>query len=178
MEVLLSPQAWLSAGIIFSLRVINQSLDALRIMVMMRGRRGFSWLLGFAETMIFIVVLTTVFRDLTNWLNYIAYAAGYATGNVLGMWIEERLAIGYMHMRIISPRRGSAIAEQLRSQGFGVTELSGRGRDGMVSLINCSVLRKDVERVKRIIQQVDEDAFVTAEDIRPLRRGHWRTIIK
>jgi len=90
------------------------------------------------------------------------------------MLIEERLAIGHTHLRIVSSRRGSAIADRLREEGYAVTEVAGRGKDGMVTVLNCSVLRKNVDRVRKVINSVDADAFITAEDVRPVRRGFWR----
>ncbi len=112
--------------------------------------------------------------DLDNLLNVVGYAAGFATGNVVGMLIEERLAIGHTHINIVSSRRGSAIAEHLRADGYAVTEIPARGKDGMVSLLNLSVLRKNGEKVRKLVNQIDPDAFITAEDVRPIRRGFWR----
>jgi uncharacterized protein YebE (UPF0316 family) len=77
-------------------------------------------------------------------------------------------------MRIISSRRGSAIAESLRAEGYAATEISARGKDGMVAVINSSVKRKNVNRVRDLIESIDENAFITAEEIRPIRRGFWR----
>jgi len=111
---------------------------------------------------------------MNNPLNIIGYAAGFATGNVVGMIIEERIAIGHILVNIISPRRGSAIVTHLRQNGYAVTELSGRGKDGMVSMINCSVLRKQVDTVHTLVNEIDPDAFITAEDVRPIRHGFWR----
>ena len=107
-------------------------------------------------------------------LNIIGYAAGFATGVVIGMTIEERLAIGHIHMRIISSRRGSRIAERIREEGYAVTEVPARGKDGMVTMLNCSVLRKNVGRVRNMVNEIDSEAFITSEDIRPVRRGFWR----
>jgi uncharacterized protein YebE (UPF0316 family) len=90
------------------------------------------------------------------------------------MLIEERIAIGHILVNIISPSRGSAIVSHLRQNGYAVTELSGRGKDGMVSLLNCSVLRKQVEKVHQLVNEIDPEAFITAEDVRPLRHGFWR----
>ena len=175
MEILISPQAWLIAGGIFFLRVANMSLDTLRVMVMMRGRKWSAWVLGFIQTVVFVVALTSVIKDLTNMLNMIAYAAGFATGNVVGMWMEERLAIGHVHLRIISPSHGEAIADRLREEGYAVTEIPARGRDGEVTLLNASVLRKNAKKALEFVQDEDPDAFVTAEDLRPVSRGFWRT---
>jgi uncharacterized protein YebE (UPF0316 family) len=174
MELFLSPQAWLSAGLIFVLRVTDMSLDTLRVLFVMRGRKSIAWILGFLQSAVYVIAITAVLRDLTNPLNIIGYAAGFATGVVIGMAIEERLAIGHVHMRIISSRRGSAIAEKLRTEGYAVTEVPARGKDGMVTMLNCSVLRKDIKKVRVMVNDVDPEAFITSEDIRPVRRGFWR----
>lgn len=174
MDLLLSPQAWLSAGLIFGLRVTDMTLDTLRVLFVMRGRKPIAWILGFFQALVFVIAITYVLRDLTNPLNMIGYAAGFATGVVVGMAIEQRLAIGHVHMRVISPRRGTGIAEKLRAEGYAVTEVPARGKDGMVTMLNCSVLRKDTARIRAMVNEVDPDAFITSENIRPIRRGFWR----
>ncbi|MGW8143540.1 MAG: DUF2179 domain-containing protein [Anaerolineales bacterium] len=174
MELVLSPEAWFSAGLIFLLRVTDMSLDTLRVLFVMRGRKAISWILGFFQASVYLIAIATVIRDLTNPLNIIGYAAGFATGVVLGMVIEERLAIGHIHMRIISSRLGSGVAERLRQEGYAVTEVPARGKDGMVTMLNCSVLRKDVKKVGLMVNEVDGEAFITSEEIRPIRRGFWR----
>lgn len=174
METFLSLQAWLSAGLIFSLRVGDMSLDTLRVLFVIRGQKSVAWVLGFSQALIFVTAITSVLRDLNNPLNLFGYAAGFATGNVIGMFIEERLAVGHIHLRIISSSRGTAIAEELRDAGYAVTEIPARGKDGMVTLLNCSVRRKSVPRVQHIVNSVDQDAFITRENIKPIRRGFWR----
>lgn len=173
MNAIFSSNVWLGALLIFGMRVANMSLDTVRVMMVVRGRKGVAWLMGFVQTLIFIYVLTTVINDLDNWLTIIAYAGGFATGNVVGMWIEDRMAMGHTHLRIISMAHGVAIAEKVRDEGYAVTEIVGRGRDGVVSLLNVSVRRKNVKKVCEIVQGVDEDVFITAEDLRPVRRGYW-----
>jgi uncharacterized protein YebE (UPF0316 family) len=174
METFFTLPALLAAAFIFFLRVGDMSLDTLRVLFVMRGRKGLAWVLGFFQSIIFVVAIGTVLSDLNNPLNVIGYAAGFATGNVIGILIEERLAIGHVLLNIISPRRGTAIAERLRTEGYAVTEIAAQGRDGMVSMLSCSVLRKRVEEVRNMVNEVDDSAFITADDIRPLRRGYWR----
>ena len=174
MELFLSPQAWLGAGLIFILRVSDMSLDTLRLLFVMRGKKKISWVLGFVQSVIFVLAIGKVLTQVNNPLNIIGYAAGFATGNVVGMIIEEKIAIGHILISIISPRRGSAIVAHLRQNGYAVTELSGRGKDGMVSIIYCSVLRKQVDAIHQLINEIDPEAFITAEDVRPIRHGFWR----
>jgi uncharacterized protein YebE (UPF0316 family) len=174
METLLSPELWLSVGFIFGIRVLELTLDTLRVLFILRGRKGIAWLVGFGQALLFVLAITTVLQNLDNVLNVIGYAAGFATGVVVGMFIEERLAIGFTHLRVISSRLGSAIAEKLRDQGYAVTEVPARGKDGTVTIISCNVMRRHVVQVTAMVNKIDRNAFVTAEDVRPVRRGFWR----
>ena len=174
MDFTITPQAWIWAGLIFVLRVANMSLDTVRVKMVMRGKKTISWVLGFVQTVIHVSVLTTVIQDLTNILNLVAYAGGFATGNVVGMWVEERLAVGHINLRIMSPALGVAIVKRLREEGYGVTEIPARGKDGAVTLLNASIYRRHVGEVMNMVEQIDPDAFMTAEDTRPIRRGFWR----
>ncbi len=174
MDFLLSPQSWLMAALIFSLRVLDMSLDTLRVLFVMRGRKKIAWVLGFFQSAIFVTAISTVLSNLDNPLNIIGYAAGFATGNVVGMTIEERLAIGHTSINIISSRLGSAITENLRKNGYAVTEIPARGKDGMVTMLNVLVLRKNVDKARKLVDEIDQDAFITIDDVRPVRRGFWR----
>jgi uncharacterized protein YebE (UPF0316 family) len=170
----LAVPAWLIPFVIFALRVTDMSLDTLRVLFVIRGRKAISWVLGFFQSALWVVAITSVLQNLGNLWNVVAYASGFATGNVVGMVIEERLAVGHSEVRIISPGRGSAIADALRQAGYAATELSGRGKDGTVTVINCSVLRRDIRRLHKVIAEIDQEAFVTVEEVRPLHRGYWR----
>jgi uncharacterized protein YebE (UPF0316 family) len=173
MENLLAANIWVGAGVIFVLRVVNIALDTLRIRMMARGQKPLAFIFGIVETLIFVYTLGSVFQDLDNWVNTLAYAFGFGTGSIVGMLIDERMAVGYIHLRVISPNRGALITSTLREHGFAVTEFSGRGRDGTVSMLSLSVQRKNVKKVRALVEELDENAFITAEDLTPVRRGYW-----
>ena len=175
MDILTSPQAWLTAGLIFLLRVINMTVATMRMMLTMRGDRRTTWFLGVFESLIFVITLTYVVTDLSNWLNIAAYAVGFATGNNIGMWLEGKLAVGHINLRIISSHKGDEIVTCLRDEGYAVTEIPALGKDGKVTLLNASVLRKRVNEVRALVEEIDGDAFMTAEDMNPIRRGFWRS---
>ena len=174
MEYLSDPHAWLFALMIFALRVADMALDTIRVLFVVRNKKLLVWILGFFQSLIFVVAISSVLSKLDNILNVIGYATGFATGNLVGMLIENKLAIGHVLVTIISSSRGPSIAEQLRSSGFAVTEIAGRGKNGTVFELHASVLRKDVPNVETIVLEADPQAFVTAEDVRPVRRGFWR----
>jgi uncharacterized protein YebE (UPF0316 family) len=174
MEILTSPAAWLAAFGIFAARLVNMAIDTLRFMFTLRGKGVISWILGFIESVLFVVVISSVLTNTDNPLNVIGYAAGFATGNVVGMWIEKRLAIGYTHFSIISKEYSTQIADTLRSQGYGVTEIPARGREASFMMLDCSVRRKQADEVEALILEVDPDAYITIEEVTPRRSGVFR----
>lgn len=163
-----------SALFIFILRVVDISLYTLRLFMLTRGRKAGAWLFGFAQAFVYVIAIRAVISDLDNWLNMIGYAAGFATGLVVGITIDRHLALGHLLLRIISARHGLEIAEHLRGAGFAVTEIPAHGKDGMVSLLICNIFRRHLDQVVEIITSLDEAAFITAEDVTPLQRGFWR----
>ena len=174
MEYFSDPHAWLFALLIFVLRVGDMALDTIRVLFVVRGKKLLVWILGLFQSLIFVIAISSVLSELDNILNIIGYATGFATGNLIGMLIENRLAIGHVLVNIISSNRGTFIAERLRASGYAVTEITGRGMNGTVFELHASVLRKDVSQVETIVLESDPQAFVTAEDVRPVRRGFWR----
>lgn len=174
MSLQITPAILLIAGGIFLLRIGDMSLDTIRMLFVVRGSKALAWGLGFFQSLLFVVAISSVLSNLTNLVTILAYAAGFATGNVVGMWIEERLAVGFIHFAIISSNRGAVVAEQLRKNGYAVTEIPARGKNGTVTMLQANVKRKDIDNIETIVLEADPEAFVTRDEIRPVRRGYWR----
>ena len=169
-----STNVWLIAFGIFTLRVLNMAIDTVRMLTVVRGMRTVTWILGVFQTALFVLAFGSVINDLDNLLNIAAYSVGFATGNVIGMMIEKRLAFGNINITIISSLRGQELAEKLREQGHAVTEIPARGKDGTVEILECSVQRKLAQEVQDIALEIEPDAFITSRDIQRVWRGYWR----
>lgn len=163
-----------SALLIFILRVANVSLATIRFMMVLQNEKIKAWFFAFLQALIFIFVIKTVFTDLGNWVKIIGYSAGFATGVVAGMWVESKIAAGYIFIQIISTSLGIEIAEKLREAGYGLTEFSGHGKDGTVAVLNSLVSRKKIPDVQKLVSSVDPNAFIIAESVRSVRRGFWQ----
>lgn len=157
--------------IIFLTRVLDVTLGTLRIIFISRGRKYLAPLLGFIEVLIWITVVSQIVGGASNFAAYFAYAAGFAVGNYVGMWIEERLAIGTLVIRIILSREGKKLVDNLREAGFGVTYVDGQGAAGPVVLVYSIVMRKELERVIGIIESTAPKSFFTVEELRSVREG-------
>jgi uncharacterized protein YebE (UPF0316 family) len=165
--------AWALPVGIFVLLSLNNGLDTLRMLSLARGRRGAAWLAGFIQSVLFITAIAGLLGNLDNPWNLAAFAGGVASGSVLGILVEARLAPGHRLVRIVSSRRGAAIAAALRQSSWGATEFSARGQDGMVTLIWCHVPRRQAGSVADQALDLDPEAFITAENVR-LTHGGWR----
>ena len=165
----------LQAGLfIFIMRVADMSLDTLRMLFVMRGRRLLAGGIGAIQAAVFILAVSSVLTGELTAIKVVGYAAGFGVGIILGMVAEERLAIGYAMFRIYSTARGAAIAAALRGSGHAATEFTAQGKDGAVTVVNCAVTRKEIPTVRAIIEQVDPHAFITVDEVRPLSRGYFR----
>jgi uncharacterized protein YebE (UPF0316 family) len=159
---------------VFAMRVTDMSLDTLRLLFMMRGRKLLAGLIGAIQAAVFILAVSAVLQGPLNVWTVLGYALGFGAGVILGMFAEERLAIGYAMLRVYSPSHGKAIAEAMRGAGHAVTEIMARGLEGEITVVNSVVARKDVPAVRTVIAGVDGDAFVTIDEARPLQHGYFR----
>lgn len=173
-EAMSRQSALLGALMIFVLRLSDMTLDTMRLIFTLRGHKWLAGLVGFMQAAIVVVAIAQVVKNVNNVWNIIGYAGGYAAGIIVGMTLEERMALGFSHLQIISSGKGAAIAEALRGAGHAVTVLTGTGRDGTVNIVHCTVRRSDAGVVKSIAEETDPKAFVTGEEVRPLARGYFR----
>jgi uncharacterized protein YebE (UPF0316 family) len=165
-------EAFAGGVLVFGLRLTDVTLGTLRILMTVRGRKPLAALIGFVEVTIFVVAISQVIRNITNVWLVLGYAGGFAAGTVVGMTIEERLALGYTVVRIVSTSVHTEIASALRSLGFGVTEMSGQGLRGEVRVLEVVVQRHDLPAVTATIERVDSQAFVTVEETQRVFRGY------
>ncbi len=164
----------LAGAFVFAMRVTDMSLDTLRLLFMVRGRKLLSGGIGAIQAAVFILAVSAVLQGPLNFWTVLGYALGFGTGVMLGMFAEERLAIGYAMLRVYSPSSGKKIAEALRAAGHAATEISGHGKEGNITVVNCIVARRDVSSVRSVIDSVDSTAFITIDEARPLQRGYFR----
>ena len=156
---------------IFALRIVDVSLDVMRVIFAIRGKRGVAAVLGFCMALVWIFAVGNAVKHLDSVLHILGYAAGYAAGTFIGITIERAVAYGLSTVRIISRHGGVEIAESLRERGYGVTEQSGFGREGNVEIVHVVVQRAHMAEVMAIVDRYDPQAFVTAEEPKILRGG-------
>ena len=157
--------------LIFMARVADVTLGTIRIVFVSKGMKALAPILGFFEVFIWLIAVSKIFENLDNWLYYVAYAAGFATGNYVGLIIEERIALGFINMRIITHLSGEALIKRLSGEGYGVTSVEATGSKGKVNIIYCIIKRSDYKQVVALIDEYNPKAFYTIEDIKFASQG-------
>lgn len=156
----------LLSAFIFVARVLDVALGTLRIIFIAKGFKWIVPLIGFVEILVWIIAIGEIMENLDNWIYYIAYAGGFATGNFIGMVIEERLAIGYEMVRVITKRDAHDLIERIGEKKFGMTHVRAHGSKGKVAVLYIIVKRTDLECLINIIKSYNPKAFYTVEEIR------------
>jgi uncharacterized protein YebE (UPF0316 family) len=157
--------------LIFFARICDVSLGTMRILSIGRGNKLVAPLLGFLEVLIWLLAIRQIMQNLTNVFYYFVYSGGFAAGTFMGMYIEEKLAVGVRSIRIITRKDASRLIEWLRKTNHGVTVLNAEGATGEVNVIYTVVNRGDIENVIKTINRFNPNAFYTIEDIRSAREG-------
>ena len=171
--------------LIFTARIFDVSLDTIRVIMVSKGYRKLAPYVGFFQVLIWIITITRIMENLDNWLTYVAYAAGFGMGTYVGMWIEERIAMGNELLRVITRAPADDLIKVLREKGYMVTVADGHGRDGAVGILFLVIKRKVLNEVVDLIKEYNPMAFYTVEDMRHVRdpevlpatnKKRWRMI--
>lgn len=166
------------ALLIFGLRIVDVSMSMIRMILAVRGYRGRAAVIGFFELLVWLMAVGQALQHLHSVWHVLGYAAGFAAGNYVGVWLEERFAIGLRVVRAIfrngTERRGALAARLLRERGFGVTEVQGRGREDVVEILDLIVERRHVPEVVQLLRQVDPNVFISIEEVRAIQRSYVR----
>lgn len=171
----MAPEELLLAVTIFVMRVLNYAVGTIRLVVITRNRRVLASILASVEAFIFAVVIANVVSDLENVVNLFSYCAGAAIGSYVGMVLESRLVTGYMIVNIFTGNGGHQMAVALRDAGFGVTEITGEGRDGVVTTLRSVINKRDVTHVTDVVQTINPQAFIALEEARAVKYGWLQT---
>ena len=157
--------------LIFLSRIVDVSLGTLRIIFVSKGLKYLAPLIGFFEVLIWLIVIGQIMTNLTNPINYIAYASGFAMGNFVGIYLENKLALGTLLLRIITQKKAKELIQYFRAGGYKLTNITAESNVGEVDIIYFPVRRKEVKSIIAMIKVFNPNAIYTISDVRMISRG-------
>lgn len=162
--------------LIFLARITDVSINTIRIIYVLGGRRWTATILGFFESFIWLMAIRQIFEHLDNWICYVAYPGGFATGIFVGMIIEERIAYGKVIVRIITRKEVSMLLDYLNHQQFRYTHVDAEGPDGHENLVFTVLERERLNDLLDKLRNILPTAFYTVEKVN--RAGESANIVQ
>ncbi len=159
--------------IILVINIVYVSFFTIRMILTLKGYRYFAAFVSTFEVVIYVVGLGLVLDNLNEIQNLIAYAVGYGIGVVVGMKIEEKLALGYITVNVITKEYDKALPDQLRSKGYGVTNWEANGLEGNRMALQILTPRKYEMKLYATIKELDPKAFIIAYEPKTIHGGFW-----
>jgi uncharacterized protein YebE (UPF0316 family) len=155
--------------VILVARIVETSAETIRTVYITRGHTYYASAIGVCKVAIWLLSTGLVLTNLENIPGIIAYVGGYGIGTVLGMKIEDRISLGNVVVRIISPRDPEPLIDHVCRLGYGITRLAGSGRStSQVSVLLMVVPRRELGELLSVLQKDYPDLLFTVEDVRIL----------
>lgn len=160
--------------LIFLARITDVSIGTLRLIFVAKGFKKFAPFLGFFEVIIWLLAVGQIIKHLDNFVCYIAYGAGFATGNFVGMYLEEKLSIGNVVIRVIIKYESDELIKKLRQSNYGITVIDGQGSQGKVKVLLSIIKRENIKDFVSIINQINPNSFYTIEEVKSVKEGIFK----
>lgn len=169
----ISQNPWLMVLVIFVINIIYVSFLTMRTISTLKGYRYTAAIFSILETFVYVIGLGLVLENLDQFQNVVAYALGFGAGILVGMKIEEKLALGYLVVNVITSEIDKDLPKNLRDLGYGVTHGYQYGRDGERMTLQILTPRKYERKLIATIKELDERAFIITHEPKNINGGFW-----
>lgn len=165
--------------LIFIAKCSDVTLATIRTIFVVKGKKKLAFFVGIFEILIYLFAMDKVLSNMSDPFKVMSYALGFATGNVVGITLESKLAIGLITAQVFTSKAVDEYAEYLRAHGFGVTVIEGRGREGIKYILQIVLDRKKLDAFEKTVTEYDPSSFVAVSEIRTVKGGYFgRTAMK
>lgn len=158
--------------LIFLSRIFDQSIGILRIIFATKGLKLPAFLAGFFESMVWLIAISQIMNHLDNVFCYLAFAGGFATGNVVGIYLEQKLSMGFLMVRVIFQKDSDKTIALLREANFRLTITDAMGMEQPVKMVFSTILRSKLKEFLSILEKNNPNAFFTIEDVKMVKEGY------
>lgn len=162
---------------VFFARILDVSLGSVRTILIVKGKKFSSALIGFIEVTIwFIIVREALNTDVSTPFLVIAYAGGYASGVLLGGVISDMFISGNLTVQVITNDATGKVVQELRDNHFAVSVLPCKGKNEEENklMLFIEINKKKLNTLKKIIYKNDEKAFIVANETKYVQNGYFK----
>jgi len=165
--------AYVMVAIILIINIVYVTFSTMRMILTLKGRRYLAAFVSMFEIVMYVLGLGLVLDNLNEIQNIIAYAVGFAIGVIVGTKIEEKLALGYITVNVISSYPDIEFTRKLRDKGYGVTSWYAYGMEGDRLSMQILTPRKYELKLYETIKHLDPKAFIISYEPKQIHGGFW-----
>lgn len=163
---------WVYIAVFFG-KLAEVTLSSLRSQLIVKGQRLYGGLIAAVEYFFWFVIAANVLSN-ANFLRLFLLVLAFALGQVIGSFIEERLALGLCTINAVFMDCEIAlrVEEKLRASGYALTAFPALGRDGQKRvMLMVTVKRKQVNRIEKMIRSVAPLSVISVTSAVQFRGG-------
>ncbi len=153
-------------ALIFIARVTDVTVATVKLMFVVNNAKRIAAVLGFVESLITIVALSRIMQDATNFMAYVMYAAGFATGTFVGMRIEEKLAYGTVMVRVISRTISEELLNYLTLKQYRYSMVDANDHVGNTQVLFTVCKRSRLPEFQKTLEEIAPQALYTIEGVK------------
>ncbi len=162
---------------IFLARIFDVSLGTFRMMLTVKGKTLFASLVGFIEVLIwFVIVREALSTRESGLLIAVSYALGYATGTYIGGILSGKFIVTPVTVQIITSIEIDSVAAILKNNHYGcsIIDVTGYDKETPKKMIIIETTSKRVNELKKLINEIDEKAFVIINETKYIQNGYLK----
>lgn len=171
-ELLSASSPWAYCFIFFG-KLAEVALASLRQQLIVNGQRLPGAIIALFEYTFWLCITASALTGFADDpLKIVILVSAFSLGNVVGSFLEERMALGFCTVTGIFMEKEAALnaATRLREQGQALTLIPAEGIQGARrTAILTTVKRRDVDRIKSLLFHADPDAVITVQAIQQVR---------
>ncbi|NDL67153.1 DUF2179 domain-containing protein [Anaerotalea alkaliphila] len=164
--------------LILILQLLYVPMLALRTISMVKKLSLLTAFFGFLESLVYVFGLAIVLTGEQSILAMLVYAFGFAMGLIVGIHIENRIAIGYTSVLVNIRNKNAEMIAALREKGFGVTVFEGEGKDSTRYRLDILTKRNRELELLELIDLYEPTAFVISYEPTRFKGGYLAVMMK
>lgn len=153
-------------ALIFLARLADVTVATVKLMFVVNNVRKMAAILGFFEALITIMALSRIIQDANNLPAFVMYAAGFASGTYVGMWIEQKMAYGNVLIRIISKDMPEELFQYMAEHRYRFSLVDAYDELGNTRVLFTVCKRSNAGALLAHLERVAPDAYYTVEGVK------------
>lgn len=159
--------------VIFASKILENALATLRVIFVSNGNKLLGSILNTVCSVIWVFTAGVVIVDINkDIIKVIAFCLGSGIGSYVGSYIENKLALGNNLVMCIIDKDELSIIDNLRNKGYGITSVSGYGKDTEKYVLFIFTTRKKRKCLVEDIKELSEDCVIISENANSIYGGY------